>query len=107
MNIFYDPAKFGLETVGTVDYSSGSYEFEYLAVWKDASGQLYYAEDSGCSCPSPFEGMGVTDLTKATRHEIAARAQERLTEPDWRDAYEHSKNEVANLIERLMAPVAP
>jgi hypothetical protein len=34
-------------------------------VWKRLSdGQLLYGTDSGCSCPSPFEGQGVDDLAE-------------------------------------------
>jgi hypothetical protein len=45
----------GLSLVDYIDYSSGSYEFDYRAVWKDKEGRLWTARDSGCSCPSPFE----------------------------------------------------
>lgn len=108
-DVYYTPEKFGLEIVGDVDYSSGAYEFALLVVWKDESGQLYYAEDSGCSCPSPFEGVGLRDLTKATKFEIVARVQERLAEEERYGAswggtpYEHTKTSAASLIEKLMA----
>jgi hypothetical protein len=63
-NIYYDPDKFGLTPVGEIDWSSGSYEFDYTVVWKrDLDGRFVYAEDSGCSCPVPFESTGVDDLT--------------------------------------------
>lgn len=55
-NIYYSPEKYGLRTIGEVDFSSGSYEFDTLVVWQDVeTGRLYYAEDSGCSCPCPFD----------------------------------------------------
>lgn len=61
MNLYYDPAKFGLETI---DWSSGSYEFDYTVVWRRAAdGSLFYGEDSGCSCPLPFEQDGADDVT--------------------------------------------
>lgn len=64
MNLYYDPEKYGLTLVGTLDYSSGSYEFDYTCVWVDEDRNLYYADDSGCSCPAPFEDTGKNDLTK-------------------------------------------
>lgn len=84
-DVFYDPEKFGLTSVETIDFSDGSYQFDYLAVWKDGDGNLYYAEDSGCSCPSPFDGMGLPDLTRVQdAMEIVSRMEYRLSEMgDW------------------------
>lgn len=65
VNIYYSPEKFGLEPVGEIDWSSGCFEFDYTTVWRDVeTGNLYYGEDAGCSCPSPFEDVrGINDLT--------------------------------------------
>jgi len=61
MDVYHSPEKFGLELIATVDHGA-SYEFDIFAVWTDNNkdnnpdGQkVYYATDSGCSCPSPFE----------------------------------------------------
>lgn len=55
-NIYYNPDEFGYELVGTLDDDSLSYEFHMIGVWRRLSdGMLFWAEDSGCSCPSPFE----------------------------------------------------
>src|SRR5690348_17619225 len=78
MNVYYDPENYELSTVGEVEFSSGCYEFDLTVVWRDASGQLYYADDFGCSCPVPFEGMaGLDDLTKASPAEIQAHLEKR------------------------------
>jgi len=51
-NIYSATEKFGLETVGEVEFSSGAYEFDTTVVWRDKeTGSLYVASDSGCSCP--------------------------------------------------------
>lgn len=55
MNIYYDPKAFGLSVFGEVEYSSGCYEFDTLVIWQDEQGGLWWAQDSGCSCPVPFE----------------------------------------------------
>lgn len=64
----YDkPEAFELRIVGVVDASSGSYEFDYTVVWEHKDGRLFWATDSGCSCPSPFEDIaGIPDLTPIT-----------------------------------------
>jgi hypothetical protein len=55
-NIFYNPEKFGLKLVASEDFCSHDFEFDIIAVWRDVkSNKFYYASDSGCSCPIPFE----------------------------------------------------
>lgn len=81
-NVYYNPEKFGLTTVGELDYSSGSYEFNYTVVWVDDQKNLYYDDDWGCSCPSPFEGVGLNDLTKATVEQLHGHLRARQ-----KDAY--------------------
>ena len=54
-NVYYSPDKFGLETVGVLDEDL-SYEYHTLVVLRHTeSGRVFWAEDSGCSCPTPFE----------------------------------------------------
>lgn len=61
-NIYYDPEKFDLEIIETVD-AGHSYEFDMLALFRRGN-NFYIGTDSGCSCPLPFEGVGVNDLTE-------------------------------------------
>jgi len=45
-----------LELISEFDSSSGSNEFELHTFAQDkATGEIWFAEDSGCSCPSPYE----------------------------------------------------
>lgn len=76
MNVYYDPEKFGLKIVGTLDFSSGSYEFDYTVVWTDGK-NLYYHDDAGCSCPSPFDGVGLNDLTKTNLRDLQTHLRAR------------------------------
>ena len=78
MNIYYNPERFGLKIVDAVEYGSGCYEFDLLVVWEDEAGQLYYAEDTGCSCPMEFENTGRDDLIPATKIEVVEKAQAML-----------------------------
>lgn len=64
-NPFYSPDKNGLELLYTAE-GDIPYEFSILAVFRDvATGAYFAAYDSGCSCPTPFEG--VTGLDGMTR----------------------------------------
>ena len=55
-NIYYNPEDYGLEIVRDIDRSSGNYEFDQFVVWRNIeTNEFYFATDSGCSCPSPFE----------------------------------------------------
>lgn len=99
-DIYSSPDKFGLETIGEVDFSSGSYEFDLTVVWRRTSdGAFVYGEDAGCSCPSPFESTGVDELTRITSlEEFKAHLAERQA-----DTYYglNRSDEVARLLERL------
>src|SRR5699024_9882982 len=67
------------EGIADVEWVGESYEFDMTRVYRKIStGELFYAEDSGCSCPSPFEDVEESDLTPITRMQdwydhIAAR----------------------------------
>ena len=54
-NPYYHPEKMGLSTVAEFD-SADSYEFDKFVVWTDGKA-LFWATDSGCSCPTPFEDI--------------------------------------------------
>lgn len=57
-NPYYDPEKVGLKKVAEFDFSDGYYQFDLTAVWtKEGQKKFFWADDSGCSCPSPFEGI--------------------------------------------------
>lgn len=74
---YYSPEAFGLELLDDYDIA-GSWEFDMIAVWRrKADGALFYAFDSGCSCPSPFESDNAETLTPLT--DVAAFATEART----------------------------
>lgn len=70
------PSKHGLEIVGVASDQYASSGFDDFVVWRDLeTGQLFWASDSGCSCPSPFEDYRTRDdLTTGTATEAAAAA---------------------------------
>lgn len=64
-NPYSEPAKCGLEIVEEADDPDAFYDFWMVVLWRKLDdGILYWAEDSGCSCPSPFDGVrSLSDLT--------------------------------------------
>jgi len=56
-NIYYSPQDYGLEVVGEFDWSEPDWSFDMCVVWKEKRGRYWVGNDSGCSCPSPFEDV--------------------------------------------------
>lgn len=52
-NPYYEPKKLNLEML-TFEADLG-YEFDIIAFFATQNGNVYFAQDSGCSCPTPFE----------------------------------------------------
>lgn len=78
---YYHPEQFGLTTIGEVNWDDESYQFDLTAAWRNAEGVLYWASDSGCSCPSPFEDTTTLEqLETGTVEQLEAYLAERLTE---------------------------
>lgn len=76
-DVYYNPEKFGLTIIGEANDLDASYSFDMFTVWRDEAGQLYYASDEGCSCPSPFEDYTSLDkLAKGTVPEVQAALME-------------------------------
>lgn len=76
-NPYYQPEKFGLVIVAEIDDPDASWSFDKLVLWRHVeTGDLYYAQDSGCSCPSPFEDIsgldGLSTLTDNSWREFEA-----------------------------------
>lgn len=66
-NPYYSPEKCGLILIDSYDRDNESYQFNLVGLWKDiATGGYYIGEDSGCSCPTPFEDFhSLADFTYA------------------------------------------
>lgn len=66
MNPYYNPEELGLEVVTYLEDPGACYDFDMFAIWFHPEQKVfYYAQDSGCSCPSPFEDYtSLESLTK-------------------------------------------
>lgn len=66
-DLYNQPEQFGLTPIGELNDPDASWSFNDFVVWKHEDGSYYFGEDSGCSCPSPFEDY--TSLEKASKME--------------------------------------
>jgi hypothetical protein len=101
-NIYDNPEKFGLTPLGEIEFSEPNYSFDFAVVWVTENGAYYYGQDSGCSCPSPFEDItSVDDLEGPyTRAEIITRLTE--LEPSPYDPSPSFQSDLVELISRIL-----
>jgi hypothetical protein len=66
------PEDLKVTTISEIDDPDSCYSFDYFWTFQhNASGRVFYGQDSGCSCPSPFEndtfdGPDKTSFTEVT-----------------------------------------
>lgn len=97
MDVYSNPENFGLEVIGEIDWFQDSYGFDLTTIWRDKeTGVLYYADDSGCSCPSPYEDFRSKDeLTETTPQELQLYLHGRNIDGEW-------DMDIANLMGRIV-----
>jgi hypothetical protein len=62
MTVYYSPEQWNLEPFAELELTEPDYSFDLVVVWRHKdTGELYFAQDSGCSCPSPFEDFTSID----------------------------------------------
>ena len=70
-DVYGSPENYNLKILAELDEENLSYEFNMLIVWienKEENPKLYWAQDSGCSCPLPFESyQSINDLNLITK----------------------------------------
>lgn len=103
-NLYYNPTDYGLTILAQVDLGYG-YDYDLYVVFQDTrTGQLYTAHDSGCSCPSPFDGFGLPDLTPVTPHQAMQQLQDALATTDGSNHFQVSTMDAISAVRR--APLA-
>lgn len=65
-NPYYSPEAHGLKPVYEFELTEPFYSFDTVCVWHhEDSNKFYWAHDTGCSCPVPFEDYNsLSDLTE-------------------------------------------
>lgn len=103
-NPYYYPEELGLKIVGELDEQDMSYEFNMLIVWKDENNNLYYAKDSGCSCPTPFEDYVYEKGGEVPMTPITLGPSLQSFETDVKNFADKSgdKNELINKVKELL-----
>lgn len=59
-NIYSLPGNYGLELITSMDLGE-SYDFDIYALFRNGDGAWFLVNDSGCSCPAPFEDYTSAD----------------------------------------------
>jgi hypothetical protein len=100
-DVYSSPSHFGCEVLGTIQWTPSNYDFDLTIVLRDlVTGKLYWADDSGCSCPSPFEDcQSLDDCQTGGLESLQEHLQGRLDEArkdDWNDPWA----DVADLLQR-------
>lgn len=98
-DIYSHPENHGLEIFGEAEEYLG-YEFDKFVVWKDERGNLYYASDTGCSCPAPFESFESKESLTPLRDFVAFSADLDEWNRGWRG---EPKDDVSDLRQRVQA----
>lgn len=106
-NVYYDPKDFGLEPVASLNTDAGSYVFDMFIVWKDKHGEYYWAQDAGCSCPSPFENVTLETLEHGSMAQAveAGKRYKKANQDSW--SYRVTPDEWAAFKRALSIEVAP
>lgn len=107
-NIYYDPEKFGLKIFEHIEDDHASYSFDDFVIWERLEdGKLFYGTDSGCSCPSPFEDQGLSDLTPVTTLEQLEIAidEYRGDDPEYQHCTADRKQEVLGKVKKHLRGV--
>lgn len=61
-NFYYHPDKSGLIPVGEIEWDHESYQFNITCLWHHPETERFFmASDTGCSCPTPFEGFNTLE----------------------------------------------
>lgn len=98
-DVYNQREKFGLEIVGDISWDAEPYQFDLTVVWRDPkTGEMFYARDSGCSCPQPFEEY--TSREKLTPIESFHEFSDMITksvEILKEDTYYHSETDTSRV----------
>lgn len=97
----------GLEEVVNIDWSDACYQFDMtIAYYQPATGKFFWADDSGCSCPSPFEDYGNLDQFESgtawqLRNHLLDRYKDQIDPSTGEPCEGHVKGEYMSALEKL------
>lgn len=105
-DVYYQPEAFGLTILGTIERYEPDYSFDFVVVFLHEDGRIFAGQDSGCSCPSPFEDF--TSLDKLDKIDGWAELDQWLKElaPQVDGYYSGNPNylvEAAEIVQKVRA----
>lgn len=109
-NVYNSPERHRLSIIGELNDPAACYTFNNLVVWRsNKTGQLYWATDSGCSCPSPFEDHTEIDhlvpLTEDNWSEFVSEVKDHAVEWDRSsDEFQCDKNQLLATVNAFLRP---
>lgn len=94
-NLYFSPEKFGVSIVGDINWVQPSYSFDQTVVWwSPAEKVLMWADDSGCSCPTPFGDVHLGNVERGSLVDLQAHLEKHLSGAvgfeHWYDEYDGS-----------------
>jgi len=97
---------FDLKELGRVEWRHESYEFDLTGVWVDEITKVFYwADDTGCSCPTPFEDLkGREEMEHGSYERMADRLSERFRNMSAANtgAREKSRKDISDVMKTAM-----
>lgn len=102
MGMYYGEMPDGLTFIGDIEWDDEAYQFNMTGIWKTKRGEYWIGDDSGCSCPSPFEDFHSIDDLDGPYNKAGLRAalEHRVKEGHCRSEAELRK-EVSVLLDSL------
>ena len=90
------------ETVAELDEPYLPYEFNTLRVVRHKpSGRMFWAQSSGCSCPTPFEEFFI----EVEGENIVATDMNEITDATW-DEFEREAQDFCSTASTYLTPIA-
>jgi hypothetical protein len=108
-NVYYSPEEWGLSVVGELEDPNADYSFNTLCVWVHENGTVYWAQSSGCSCPSPFEEYENLDSLNPLIHLVWNDFEDEVKNHacDWDDSPGGFQCDKLDLLRKVMYYVKP
>lgn len=102
MGMYYGDLPDGVTFIGDIEWDDEAYQFNMTGIWKTKRGEYWIGDDSGCSCPSPFEDFHSVDDLDGPHNKASLRSalEYRLSEGHCRSEAELRK-EVSDLLDSL------
>lgn len=100
-DVYYQPDSFGLEIVAEVEWSPPCYDFDLTVIWVDGNDTYYWASDSGCSCPTPFEDYTSLDSLESGTKWDAMRYLTDQRNTHYNGDSDYAAQQVANALQKL------